>query len=144
MEATTPTKVIHKDSGVQITDFSKPVADAVVEPSSAEWNFQVYEMGVVHAGLMKAAVVTGDKKYTAMTARHFQFIADKYPYFKAQEQQFSLKRANSFARVLEPRSLDDAGSMCAAMIRARFAKIGPDMSQFIETCSNWVYKSNSA
>ena len=29
MEATTPTKVIHKDSGIQITDFSKPVADAI-------------------------------------------------------------------------------------------------------------------
>ncbi|QJD92865.1 hypothetical protein HH213_23925 [Duganella dendranthematis] len=140
LEATTPTKVVHKSTGIQITDFSQPVADAIVEPSSAEWNFQVYEMGVVHAGLMKAAAVTGDNKFTAMTARHFQFIADKYPYFKAQEQQFHLERANSFARVIDPRSLDDAGSMCAAMIRARFAKVGPDMGQFIDTCSNWVAK----
>lgn len=138
LETTTPTKIVHKSTGIQITDFSQPVADAVVEPSSAEWNFQVYEMGVVHAGLIKAAAVTGDNKFTAMTARHFQFIADKYPYFKAQEQQFHLERANSFARVIDPRSLDDAGSMCAAMIRARFAKVGPDMSQFIDTCSNWV------
>ncbi|NVM78555.1 rhamnogalacturonyl hydrolase YesR [Duganella sp. SG902] len=140
MEATTPTKVIHKDSGVQITDFSKPVADAIVEPSSAEWGIQVYEMGVVHAGLMKAAAVTGDKKYTAMIERHFQFMHDKLPYFKAQEEQFHLKRANSFTRFIDPRSLDDAGSMCAAMIRARFAKIGPDMGQFIDVCSNWVAK----
>lgn len=140
LEATTPTKVIHKDSGIQITDFSKPVADAVVEPSSAEWNFQVYEMGVVHAGLIKAAAVTGDQKYTAMTARHFQFMADRFPYFKAQEEQFHLKRNNSFARVIDPRSLDDAGSMCAALIRARFAKVGPDMQSFIDTCSNWVTK----
>ncbi|MYM75420.1 hypothetical protein GTP56_24940 [Duganella sp. FT134W] len=138
LETTTPTKIVHKSTGIQITDFSQPVADAVVEPSSAEWNFQVYEMGVVHAGLIKAAAVTGDNKFTAMTARHFQFIADRYPYFKAQEQQFHLERANSFARVIDPRSLDDAGSMCAAMIRARFAKVGPDMSQFIDTCSNWV------
>jgi hypothetical protein len=42
-------QVVHKDSGVQITDFSQPVADAIVEPSSAEWGIQVYEMGVVHA-----------------------------------------------------------------------------------------------
>jgi rhamnogalacturonyl hydrolase YesR len=116
--------VVHKDSGVQITDFSQPVADAIVEPSSAEWGIQVYEMGVVHAGLMKAAAVTGDQKYTAMTARHFQFMADRLPYFRAQEQQFHLQRANSFARVLEPRSLDDAGSMCAAMMRARWPASG--------------------
>jgi rhamnogalacturonyl hydrolase YesR len=140
LETTTPTKIVHKSNGIQITDFSQPVVDAVVEPSSAEWNFQVYEMGVVHAGLIKAAAVTGDNKFTAMTARHFQFIADKYPYFKAQEQQFHLERANSFARVIDPRSLDDAGSMCAAMIRAKFAKVGPDMGQFIDTCSNWVAK----
>ncbi len=137
MEATTPTKVIHKASGIQIIDFSQPVADAVVEPSSAEWNFQVYEMGVVHAGLIKAAD-TGDSKYTAMTARHFQFIADKYPYFKAQEQQFHLERANSFARTLDPRSLDDSGSMCAALMRARAAKIGPDLKDMIASCSDWV------
>ncbi|WP_373991957.1 glycoside hydrolase family 105 protein [Duganella sp. BuS-21] len=140
MEATTPTKVVHKDSGVQITDFSQPVADAVVEPSSAEWGIQVYEMGVVHAGLLNSAAVTGDKKYTAMIERHFQFMHDKLPYFKAQEDQFKLKRANSFARFIEPRSLDDSGSMCAALIRARFAKVGPDMRQFIDICSNWVYK----
>nr|WP_229259882.1 glycoside hydrolase family 88 protein [Duganella aquatilis] len=140
MEATTPTRVVHKGSGLQITDFSTPVADAIVEPSSADWGIQVYEMGVVHAGLMKAAAVTGDSKYTAMTARHFQFMSDKLPYFKAQEQQFHLERANSFARVLDPRSLDDAGSMCAAMIRAKFAKVGPDMGHFIDVCGNWVAK----
>ncbi|SHN39933.1 Glycosyl Hydrolase Family 88 [Duganella sacchari] len=140
MDATTPTRVVHKDSGVQISDFSKPAADAIVEPSSAEWGIQIYEMGIVHAGLIKAAAATGDRKFTAMTARHFQFMADKLPYFTAQEQQFHLQRNNSFARVLEPRSLDDAGSMCAAMIRAHFANVGPDMRPFIDVCSNWVYK----
>jgi rhamnogalacturonyl hydrolase YesR len=140
MEATTPTKVVHKDTGVQITDFSKPVANAILEPSSAEWHIQAYEMGIVHSGLIKAAAVTGDSKYTAMTTRHLQFMQEKLPYFKAQEEQFHLKRNNSFTRFIEPRSLDDAGSMCAALIRARFAKIGPDMSQFIDVCSNWVAK----
>jgi unsaturated rhamnogalacturonyl hydrolase len=140
MEATTPTRVVHKDSGIQVTDFSKPVADAIVERSSSDWGIQVYEMGIVHAGLMKAAAVTGDKKFTAMTERHFKFMTEKLPYFKAQEQQFHLERNNSFARVLDPRSLDDAGSMCAAMIRARFAKVGPDMKPFIDVCGNYVAK----
>jgi hypothetical protein len=29
-------------------------------------------------------------------------------------------------------------------MRARFAGVGPDMSQFIDVCSNWVYKNSSA
>jgi len=138
LDATTPTRIVHKDSGLPVTDFSHPAADAIVEPSSAEWHFQAYEMGVVHAGLLKAAAVTGERKFTAVTARHFQFMHDRLPYFQAQEQQFHLGRNNSFTRVLEPKSLDDAGAMCAAMIRARFAQVGPDMGQFIATCGDYV------
>ncbi|MFZ6780401.1 glycoside hydrolase family 88/105 protein [Undibacterium sp. Ji83W] len=141
MESVTPTRVIQKSSGAEITDFSKPpVADAIFEPSKGDFGILVYEMGVVHAGLMKAAEVTGDKKFTAMTERHLQFFAKTMPYFDAQEKQFHLERANSFARFLDPRSLDDAGSMCAALIRAKFANIGPDLGNMIKVCSNFVSK----
>jgi len=141
MDSVTPTRVIQKGSGAEITDFSKPpVADAIFEPSKGDFGILVYEMGVVHAGLMKAAEITGDKKFTAMTERHLQFFAKTQPYFDAQEKQFHLERANSFARFLDPRSLDDAGSMCAALIRAKFAGIGPDLSGMIKVCSNFVSK----
>lgn len=138
MEAATPTQVINKKTGAAITDFSTPVADAVVAPSSGDFGLQVYEMGVVHAGLLSAAKATGDKRFTDMTTRHLTFFADKLPYFRAQEQRFHLERANSFSRFLDPRSLDDAGSMCAAMMRARVAKIGPDLSTQIAICGDWV------
>jgi rhamnogalacturonyl hydrolase YesR len=138
LDAATPTRVVSKKTGAAITDFSKPVADAVIEDSHGDYGVLVYEMGVVHAGLLQAAAATGDQSFTAMTARHLQFFNDKLPYFRAQENQFKLERSNSFARFLDPRSLDDAGSMCAALMRARLAKIGPDLSGMIATCSDWV------
>ncbi|WP_426197499.1 glycoside hydrolase family 88/105 protein [Massilia sp. DWR3-1-1] len=138
LDAATPTRIIDKKSGAPITDLGTPVADAIVEPSKGDFGITVYEMGVVHAGLMRARAVTGDARFTAMTERHLQFFNDALPYFRAQEQQFKLERANSFARMLEPRSLDDAGSMCAAMVRARFAAIGPDLSRQIAVCGDWV------
>ncbi|CAN7410955.1 glycoside hydrolase family 88 protein [Pseudoduganella sp. LjRoot289] len=138
MDVSTPTRVINKKTGDQITDFGKPVADAVFEPSAGDYGIMVYEMGVVHGGLFKAAEATGDPRFTAMTERHFKFFADKLPYFRAQEQQFKLERANSFSRFLDPRALDDAGSMCAALMRARALKVGPDMGGMIATCSDWV------
>lgn len=138
MESTTPTRVVSKKTGAAITDFRAPVADAVVEASAGDFGLQVYEMGVVHSGLLKAAAVTGDSRFTNMTRRHLDFFADKLPYFRAQEVQFKLERANSFSRFLDPRALDDAGSMCAALVRARFAKVGPDMSGVIASCSDWV------
>ncbi|MFS2005641.1 glycoside hydrolase family 105 protein [Duganella sp. CT11-25] len=138
MESATPTRVINKKTGAPITDFSKPVADAIFEPSKGDYGILVYEMGVVHAGLIKAAEVTGDKRFTAMTERHLKFFKETLPYFRAQEDKFHLERGNSFARFLDPRSLDDAGSMCAALMRARQAKIGPDLSGMIATCGDWV------
>jgi len=94
----------------------------------------------VHSGLLKAAQVTGDASFTSMTRRHFGFFNDTLPYFRAQEQKFKLERGNSFSRFLDPRSLDDSGSMCAALIRARLAKVGPDLKSMIDTCSDWVAK----
>ncbi|SHG64021.1 glycoside hydrolase family 105 protein [Massilia sp. CF038] len=138
LDSTTPSRVINKKTGAEITDFSVPNADAIVEPSSGDYGLQVYEMGIVHAGLIRAEQATGDKTFTDMTRRHLAFFADKLPYFRAQEAQFHLERANSFSRFLDPRALDDAGSICAALMRARVAKIGPDMAAQIAVCGDWV------
>lgn len=138
MEAQTPTAIVRKSTGAPVTDFKVPLKDAVLAEGDADFGLQVYEMGVVHAGMLKAAQVTGDKRFTELTARHFAFFADKLPYFRAQEERFRLERANSFSRFLDPRSLDDAGAMCAAMMRARAAGIGPDLSKQIAVCGNWV------
>jgi rhamnogalacturonyl hydrolase YesR len=140
LEAQTPTRVVHKGSGAEITDFGTPVADAVVPTTDMDFGLQVYEMGVVHAGMLKAAQVTGDRRFSDLTARHFQFFADRLPYFRAQQERFHLERANSFARFLDPRSLDDAGAMCAAMMRARRAHVGPDLAGQIGVCGDWVAK----
>jgi unsaturated rhamnogalacturonyl hydrolase len=140
MDRATPTRIVSKRTGQPITDLKKPSADAIFEKSAGDYGIQVYEMGVVHSGLLKAAQVTKDPGFTAMTRRHFAFFAETLPYFRAQEQQFKLERANSFSRFLDPRSLDDAGSMCAALMRARAAKVGPDLKPMIDTCSDWVAK----
>jgi unsaturated rhamnogalacturonyl hydrolase len=138
MDSVTPTRVIHKDSGAEITDFSSPVAEAIIAPSTGDFGITVYEMGIVHAGLIRAAEATGDARYTDMTRRHLAFFADKLPYFRAQEQKFKLERANSMSRFIDPRSLDDAGSFCAALMRARAANIGPDLADQIAVCGDWV------
>ena len=138
LDSVTPTRVVNRKTGEAITDFSKPVPEAAFEQVSTEFGIMIYEMGLVHSALIKAREATGDQRFTDMTARHLQFYADVKPYFEAQEKAFKLERGNSFSRFLDPRSLDDVGSMCAALIRSRFAKIGPDHSAMIATCSDWV------
>jgi unsaturated rhamnogalacturonyl hydrolase len=138
LESQTPTRVVHKGSGAEITDFGTPVQDAIVPTTEMDFGLQVYEMGVVHAGMLKAAQATGDQRFTDFTARHFNFFAARLPYFRAQQERFHLDRANSFARFLDPRSLDDAGAMCTAMMRARRLHVGPDLGKQIDVCGAWV------
>jgi unsaturated rhamnogalacturonyl hydrolase len=140
LDSVTPTSVVHKGSGAPVTDLTTPVADAVFASTPAEFGILIYEMGVVHAGLLAARDATGEARFTDMTERHLRFLAQTYPYFRAQEAQFKLERANSFSRFLDPRSLDDSGSMCAALVRTRFAKVGPDLQHLIDVCSDWVGK----
>jgi len=137
LERASPTQVIDRKTGQPITDFSTPVENAVTTRSEEDFNPLGYEMGVIHAGMMKSAAVTGNPAFTAFTQRHLQFIADRLPYFRAQAEKFKQGR-NSFRPILEPRALDDSGSMCAALIRARLGKIGPDLMPVITTWSDYI------
>lgn len=138
LERAAPTHVVDKKTGQPITDLSAPVESAVATRGEEEFNLLAYEMGVVHAGMLKSAAVTGDDAFTAFTRRHLQFISDRLPYFRAQSEKFKNGRANSFKGILEPAALDDCGSMCAALIRAQLAHVGPDLSPVIKTWSEYI------
>jgi rhamnogalacturonyl hydrolase YesR len=139
LDAAAPLRIIDSQTKKEITDFTTPVETAVTDRGEAEFGPLVYEMGVVHSAMLRAAVVTGDAKFSDYTKKHFQFIADKLPYFRASAAKFGTDK-NGFRSVLEPRALDDSGSMCAALIRARVAKVGPDLKPVIDTWSEWIGK----
>ena len=137
LDAAAPTRVIDSATGREITDFSTPIATAVLDIGEAEFSPLAYEMGVVHAGMLRAEEVTGDARFADYTKKHLQFLADRLPYFQAAVKPFGMDR-NGLRKVLEPRALDDCGSMCAALIRARLAHVGPDLKPVIDTWSDWI------
>ena len=154
LETNTPTRIIHRQTGAEITDFSKPNPDAIVERGA----FQIvsYEWGVTYAGMLHAAEVTGDQRFKDYAARRMQFIVDRAPYFRDQiptnappldEQAPGTGRRFGFGRggggflfrsVVRPRSLDDSGAMCAAMIKAQRAGIGTDLRPLIDNYMDWI------
>jgi unsaturated rhamnogalacturonyl hydrolase len=139
MESAAPTQVIDRETQKEITDpHSAPVATATIKSGPELFGPIVYEMGVVHAGMLRAYQVTGDTNFAAFTERHMRFIHQWLPYFKAVEEKFKLDARNPFRRAFEPRALDDSGSICAALIRARFARVGPDLKPQIEVWSNYI------
>ena len=147
LDAVTPAKLVDRPSGKEITDTSTLPPNATI----ARGDFQLlsYEWGVTYAGMLLAGEATGDAKFTEYTARRLKFIADVAPLFRAQIQALPPAASGSAApargllnmplrQVLAPRSLDDSGSVCAAMIKAHRAGLGGDLRPLIDNYMNWI------
>lgn len=146
LAANTPARVIDRDTGAEITQFTRVNPKANLE--RGEFNLIGYEWGVAYSGMLLAAEATKDRRFKAYTAERLTFIADKAPYFRA------LARANGqanlgpvagrggginlFRSVLNPRTLDDSGSMCAAMIKAERAGVRADLRPLVENYMAWI------
>ena len=153
LETNTPARIISRQTGAEITDFSKPNPDAVVERGS--FLIVSYEWGVTYAGMLRAAESTGDSRFKDYVAKRMRFIADRSPYFRDQiptnappvegqppapgtGQRGGRGGGFLFRSVLRPASLDDAGAMCAAMIKAQRAGIGVDLRPLIDNYMDWI------
>ena len=149
LETANPARFVNRRTREEITDFSKPDPDAILDRGDSN-AFQLisYENGVTYAGMLLAGEVTGDVRFTDFTARRFQFIADRLPFFEMQYRASFSPAAGTdgglpglpgreamrrwpFRSVVDPQTLDDAGAMCAAMIKARRAGVGPDLTPVI-------------
>jgi unsaturated rhamnogalacturonyl hydrolase len=134
LDASTPTQVINSKTNEVITDFSKPVKDAVVK--QGDFRITSYEWGVTYSGMLLAGELTGDKRYKEYAEKRLKFIAETAPYFRAFAKDYPEVR-NPFRSVLEPHALDDAGAMCAAMIKAERAGV-PSLRPFIDNFINYI------
>jgi rhamnogalacturonyl hydrolase YesR len=139
LEANEPNRVVDARTGRTITDFTVPNRDArVAAAGDVSFHPLHYTMGVVHSGLLAAGEATGDARFVAFTARQLRFIAERLPYFRAVAALGVTPDSGRFGAILETRSLDDSGAMCAALIKARRAGVGPDLLQVIEHWSSYV------
>ncbi len=146
LAANTPARVVDRETGEEITSFNRINSKATLE--RGEFNLIGYEWGVTYTGMLRVAEVTGDRRFKAYTAERLAFIADKAPYFRAIAQ--ANRQANQgpvagrggginlFRSVLNPRTLDDSGSMCAAMIKAQRAGVKGDLDPLIENYISWI------
>jgi unsaturated rhamnogalacturonyl hydrolase len=132
------TKVINAKTRAEITDLKTFNADAIASQGERDgFHVLTYATGVTHAGMLSAADATGDKRYSEFVRRRLQFIGDTIPYFTAQAEKIGVANSN-FRRLLAPASLDDSGSMCAAMIKARQLGLGPDLMPVIQRWADYI------
>ena len=139
LEAGEPNRVVDGRTGALITDFSVPNPEARIPDGGGEAFYPLdYTMGVTHSGMLLAADVTGDARFADYTRRQLQFIKDRLPYFREVLARGGQPGKGTFGAILATGSLDDSGSMCAALIKARRAGVGPDLLPVIDHWSEYI------
>ncbi|MCX6333490.1 MAG: glycoside hydrolase family 88 protein [Bacteroidia bacterium] len=142
LDVSTPPKMIDRQTNSEITDLTKLTPGANFAPGV--YRLISYEWGVAYGAMLLAGEVTGDSKYTDYTTKRMNLIGSVAKYYKAQQPaqpatQQGLQQGGSPVRsVLEPRALDDAGSMCAAMIKTYNINKNQDLRPLIDNYINFI------
>ena len=135
LDSATPAKIIDSKTKAEISDMSKLTVDAFFDPGV--FRLISYEWGVTYGAMLLAGDVTGDDRFRDYTLVRINLIADIARYFKTISQKNPLQ--NSPVRsVLDPRALDDAGSMCAAMIKTLAIGKNQELRPFIDNYIEYI------
>lgn len=134
LEAVTPPQLVDA-SGTEISDFSK--IDAQTKFKQGDFRLISYEWGVTYAGMLHLSQATGNKKYAGYTFNRLKFLAAIQPYFLQLEQK-NPEAKHAMYSVIHPHALDDAGAMCAAMIKAEKAGIDADLNPIINNFIDYI------
>lgn len=135
LDETTPVKLVDKETGAEVTDHKNPGPNAIFK--KGDYRLISYEWGVTYAGMLLSGLVTGDSKFTDYTAKRLQLIADIVPYYQTQSQK-DPSVISPVQSVIHPHALDDAGSMCAAMIKSISAGVKANTRPMIDNYINYI------
>ena len=131
LEAATPPRIVDRRTGQPIADLATPGAEPAIEPGS--FRVTSYEWGVVYSGMLLAAETTGDQRFREYVARRLRLVAELAAHYRAHPLPEGPLRS-----VLEPRALDDAGSLCAAMIKATRAGVDADLRPLVDNFVGFI------
>lgn len=135
LDASTPAKVVDSKTKTEITDMSGLTKDAIFE--QGVFRLISYEWGVTYGAMLAAADATGDTKFREYVLKRINLITDVADYFKKITP--AGQTINSPVRsVLNPRALDDAGSMCAAMIKTYTINKNESLRPFIDNYIDYI------
>lgn len=142
LETATPVRVIDRDTGMEVTDLTHLPPNVAL--GRTEFILASYEWGVTYHGMLTAAEATGDARYRDYVADRLMAIARvaahlrEHPPAQARTDA-PVSPALLLRGVLTPRSLDDSGAMCAAMIHAAQSGIHPDeLRPWIQNYASWI------
>ena len=135
LEKSTPMRVVSKTTGEEITDYAAITTDAQLERGA--YRLASYEWGVTYSAMLTAAEATGDEAYYNYVADRFKFLAAVAPHFRALLDKGE-KIDGQMRQILTPHALDDAGAVCAAMVKAQLAEPSLELNALIDNYMDFI------
>lgn len=114
LDAVTPAQFTNKKTNEIFDRINNPDTNIIFK--QGDFRLTSYEWGVTYSAMLNAGEITGDNRYTDYTKQRMNFIAAAIPAFRTLYQQYP-KSSNPLRQPVAPHALDDAGAMCAAMIK---------------------------
>ena len=135
LESCTPTRVVNEKTGETITDYPNMGTEAQHERGT--FRLASYEWGVTYSAMLAAAEATGDQAYMDYVINRFNFLAEVAPYFRTLHETHG-KIDPQMRQILDPHALDDAGAVCAAMVKAQLKDPSLAVTPLIQNYINYI------
>lgn len=131
----TPAKIIDSHTQKEITDYRK--IDSASRLAKGSFSLTCYEWGVTYSGMLKVTRATGDKRYAEYTFERLKMLGESFPFFEKVEAETGNSGLHS---LIDPRWLDDCGSVGAAMLKASMEnpRLAGTIRPIIDTAFNFV------
>ncbi|MFC6859156.1 glycoside hydrolase family 88/105 protein [Zunongwangia atlantica] len=137
LENSTASTLINS-SKKEVRNLKEVDANTTFAPSS--FRLTSYEWGVTYAGMLHATEATGQQYFQDYTKSRLKLISDLAISLKDK----NVEKKTAVHSVLKPDALDDAGALCAAMIKAERAglnlELEPLILNFIEYISEKQFR----
>lgn len=137
LDAVTPAQMVNKQTGEAVS--SPSMLDSNTTIKTGDFRLTSYEWGVTYSAMLRAAETTGDKRYSDYVKNRFAFLAEWIPAVKkARATGIYTNAVYPFKQPIEPKALDDAGAVCAAMIKSMTAGLNNNLRPQINVYIDWV------
>jgi unsaturated rhamnogalacturonyl hydrolase len=142
LDKVTPARMINRVTGKEIKNITELDTNTIIEQK--DFRLTSYEWGVTYSAMLRTAEITGDKKYADYVNSRFAFLAKWIPAVKEKFSPEYIRRRNLFVQPIMPHALDDAGAVCAAMIKAvtngNTSNLRPLIDNYIDFVANKEYR----
>jgi len=135
LDEVTPTEFIDRTTNKVVDKMAKPDTNTVLK--QGDFRLTSYEWGVTYSGMLQAGEATGDPRFTNYTQQRMNFIAAAVPAFRSLYEQYP-RNSNPLRQPVAPHALDDAGAMCAAMIKTYRINNDKVLKPVIDSYINYI------